>query len=48
MYKKGDLSGQVVLDGIKVRLRSDATKSSLKEISSDLEGDGKMLSEQEE
>ena len=31
-----------------VRLRSDATKSSLKEISLELEGDEKMLSEREE
>ena len=30
------------------RLRSDATKSSLKETSIDLEGDEKMQSEQEE
>ena len=31
-----------------MRLRSDATKLSLKEISLDLEGDEKMLSEWEE
>jgi hypothetical protein len=48
MYKYGKL---VRLDNpgwYQGRLRSDATKSSLKEISLDLEGDEKMRSEQEE
>ena len=48
MYKYGKLIGPDRASWYQGRLRSDATKSSLKERSLDLEGDEKMLSEWEE
>ena len=47
MYKYGKLVGLGSLGWYQGRLRSDTTKSGLKEISLDLEGDEKMRSEQE-
>ena len=48
MYKYGKLIGLDKPGWYQGRLRSDATKLSLKEISLDLEGDEKMWSEREE
>ena len=48
MYKCGKLVGPDQSGWYQGRLRSGATKSSLKEMSVDLEVDEKMLSEQEE
>ena len=48
MYEYGKLIGPDRASWDQGRLRSDVTKSSLKEISLDLEGDEKMQSEQEE
>jgi hypothetical protein len=48
MYEYGKLIGPDRAGWYQGRLRSDATKLNLKEISLDLEVDEKMLSEQEE
>ena len=48
MYEYGKSIGLDKSGWYQGRLRSDATKLSLKEISLDLEGDEKMRSEQEE
>ena len=48
MYEYGKLIGPDRAGWYQGRLRSDATKLSLKEISSDLKGDEKMRSEWEE
>ena len=48
MYEYGKSIGPDKPSWYQGRLRSDATKSSLKEISLDLEGDEKMWSEWEE
>ena len=48
MYEYGKLIGPDKSGWYQGRLRSDATKLSLKEISLDLEGDEKMRSEWEE
>ena len=48
MYKYGKSIGPDKPGWYQGRLRSNTTKSSLKEISLDLEGDEKMRSEQEE
>ena len=48
MYEYGKSVGPDKSGWYQGRLRSDATKSSLKEMSVDLEVDEKMLSEQEE
>ena len=48
MYKYGKSIGPDKPSWYQGRLRSDATKSSLKETSLDLEGDEKMRSEWEE
>jgi hypothetical protein len=48
MYKYGKLIGLDKSGWYQGRLRSDATKLSLKEISLDLKGDEKMQSEWEE
>jgi hypothetical protein len=48
MYEYGKLVGLDNPGWYQGRLRSNATKSSLKEISLELEGDEKMLPEQEE
>ena len=48
MYEYGKSVGPDNPGWYQGRLRSNATKSSLKEISLDLEGDEKMWSEQEE
>ena len=48
MYKYGKSIGLDKSGWYQGRLRSDATKLNLKEISLDLEVDEKMLSEQEE
>ena len=47
MYEYGKSVGPDKSSWYQGRLRSDATKSSLKEISLDLEADEKMQSEQE-
>jgi hypothetical protein len=48
MYEYGKSIGQDRAGWYQGRLRSDATKLSLKEISLDLEADEKMRSEREE
>ena len=48
MYKYSKLIGPDRASWYQRRLRGDATKSSLKETSIDLEGDEKMWSEREE
>ena len=48
MYEYGKLVRPDSPSWYQVRLRSDTTKSNLMEISLDLEGDEKMLSEWEE
>jgi hypothetical protein len=48
MYEYGKSVGPDKSGWYQGRLRSDTTKSSLKEMSVDLEVDEKMLSEQEE
>ena len=48
MYEYGKLIGPGRAGGYQGRLRSDATKSILKETSIDLEADERMRSEREE